>query len=594
MGQTKAIVAQAKITLNGTPYEASIMNKLASVEVDLNLDLPGMFVLRFHDEGTTSGLSVMADDETNFPLGGEVEISFPGSSERTDHGQPGQGVIKGEITAIEPEFGEDMNSYLVVRGYNKLHRLNRGTKTAVYPNMSDGDILSRLAGEAGVSQEFSGSATVHPYLVQDTQTPLEFLQERARLSGCEIVYEDNKVKFRKRQSPADSGVTLSWGENLLTFNPRLTLARQVDKVTVRSWDRKQKQKIDVTVSNSSSAPQTPNGQFGGSVAQSKLTKAAEQIETRQPFLSDGEAQIFAQELLDEINAEFFTAEGMAIGDGRLLPGKKVTIEKVGTRFAGSYVVTSVQHIYNPEEGYRMIFTVGGKYRSTMLDVLEGKRDLSTHRWTGVYPAVVTNIKDEENIIRFKVKFPWFNETLESDWARIIGPGGGNNHGIQWMPEVGEEVLVAFEQGNFNYPYILGGLWNSQDAAPEPQFHAGGSNVEKRTFMSRVGHVMRFTDQSGQEKIEIYDGQNKVKIIMDAANSKITIESAGDIDIISTGNTNIKATGNIKAEATGNVDIKGTGPVKVESSATIDVKASGMATVQASGVLTLKGSAVQIG
>lgn len=586
--QTKAIVAQAKVTLDGTPYSASIMNALASIEVDLNLDLPGMFVLRFHD--AQAGL---ADDETNFPLGGKIAISFPGSSERSEHGEPEAAVIEGEITAIEPEFGEDTNSFLVVRGYNLLHRLNRGTKTAVYPNMSDGDILSQLAGEAGLSQQFSGSATVHPYLIQDTQTPLEFLQERARLSGCEIVYETNKLVFRKRQSPADSGVTLTWGTNLLTFNPRLTLARQVDKVTVRSWDRKQKQKIDVTVSSSSSAPQTPNGQFGGSLAQSKLTKAAEQIETRQPFLNDGEAQIFAQELLDEINAEFFTAEGMAIGDGRVLPGKKITIEKVGTRFAGTYVVTSVQHLYNPEDGYRMVFTVGGKYRSTMLDMLEKQDDLSTHRWTGVYPAVVTNIKDTENLIRFKVKFPWFNDTLESDWARIIGPGGGNNHGIQWMPEVGDEVLVAFEQGNFNFPYILGGLWNSVDAAPEPQFHANTSNVEKRTFMSRVGHVMRFTDQSGQEKIEIYDGQNKVKIIMDAANSKITIESAGDVDIISTANTNVTATGNVKVEATGNVDIKGTGPVKVEGSATVDVKGTGPVTVQSSAITTVKGASVMI-
>ena len=86
--------------------------------------------------------------------------------------------------------------------------------------------------------------------------------------------------------------------------------------------------------------------------------------------------------------------------------------------------------------------------------------------TGMMTGLITNNKDPEKYGRVKVKFPWLSEEDESDWLRVVVPGGGNNRGLLFLPEVNDEVLVGFEQGDINRPYVLGGLWNGQDTPPE--------------------------------------------------------------------------------------------------------------------------------
>jgi uncharacterized protein involved in type VI secretion and phage assembly len=256
-----------------------------------------------------------------------------------------------------------------------------------------------------------------------------------------------------------------------------------------------------------------------------------------------------------------------------------------------------------------------------------------HLWAGVVPAVVTNnldTTDNTNMGYVKVKYPWLDDAKESHWARLASPGAGATRGMVWMPEVNDEVLVAFEAGDFNRPYVVGGLWNGTDALPQNQnVLVVDGKVEVRTFQTRIGHIFRFTDKDGEEKIELLDGKQKTSIVMDTANEKITISStkdveidgkaAGKIDILNeTGMTTIKNTsggmtiksdsGNISIETSGgNVTVKGTN-VNVEATAgatvkgaTITVEASSMATlkgaivnVEASGVLTLKGALVKIG
>jgi uncharacterized protein involved in type VI secretion and phage assembly len=83
----------------------------------------------------------------------------------------------------------------------------------------------------------------------------------------------------------------------------------------------------------------------------------------------------------------------------------------------------------------------------------------------VYVAIVTNNNAEDDYGQVKVKYPWMDDSQESFWARIAGPGGGKQRGLYFLPEVDDEVLVAFEQGDFNHPYIIGGLYNGKDAPP---------------------------------------------------------------------------------------------------------------------------------
>lgn len=137
---------------------------------------------------------------------------------------------------------------------------------------------------------------------------------------------------------------------------------------------------------------------------------------------------------------------------------------------------------------------------------------------GVVVATVTAVKKGA----VKVKYPWLHERedqdRQTDWVRIAAPMAGNDRGMFFMPEVQDEVLVAFEKGDFGHPYVVGFLWNGKDAPPE-------TDVKKRTIKSKTGHVLSFNDNIGQQEILIESqGQNTIRI-KDIPLGKITVKTA---------------------------------------------------------------------
>ena len=211
---------------------------------------------------------------------------------------------------------------------------------------------------------------------------------------------------------------------------------------------------------------------------------------------------------------------------------------------------------------------------------------------GVVVGVVTNNQDPEKMGRVKVRFPWLNDTDESNWARVATMMAGKDRGTWFLPEVGDEVLVAFEHGDVQFPYVIGALWNGVDTPPR---EADGKNDE-RVIKSRSGHELIFGDEDGKEKVEIKtkaghqvllddtSGSEKITIMDKSGSNKIEIDSAGGT-IAFTAQTKIslKAT-DIEITADSGLKMKG---AQVEITADADLK------VQSSAMLTLKGSLVKI-
>ena len=199
---------------------------------------------------------------------------------------------------------------------------------------------------------------------------------------------------------------------------------------------------------------------------------------------------------------------------------------------------------------------------------------------GVVPAVVSNLKDPEKLGRVKVTFPWLAKESETDWVRVLSFYAGAGRGAFFLPEVGDEVLVAFQKGNINAPYVIGSLWSSKSKPPEKN-DDGKNNV--KVFQSREGHKITFTDDSrskkleiessggstitlndasGKEKIEIKDKSGQNKIILDATKKSVSIESGMKLDIkaktitIEAQTALTLKTAMLKAEASGIAAIKG--------------------------------------
>jgi uncharacterized protein involved in type VI secretion and phage assembly len=193
------------------------------------------------------------------------------------------------------------------------------------------------------------------------------------------------------------------------------------------------------------------------------------------------------------------------------------------------------------------------------------------RFFGVSIGVVTNNKDPDGLGRVKVKLPWLADTAESDWARVASPMAGAARGLYLLPEVDDEVLVAFEHGNPETPYVVGSLWNGKDKPPEA--NSDGKN-DRRTLKSRSGHVIRLNDTKDSETIEIVDKSGKNSIVIATKDNSVTISADADITITSAkgklilsgkGGVEITSGAALKAEAKGNLDLKGGPQLNVRGS-----------------------------
>lgn len=191
---------------------------------------------------------------------------------------------------------------------------------------------------------------------------------------------------------------------------------------------------------------------------------------------------------------------------------------------------------------------------------------------GVAIGIVRDNKDNSGLGRVKVSFPWHSQPQQSYWARVATPMAGKNRGIYFIPEVNDEVLVAFERGDMRFPYVLGSLWNGPD--PAPQNNGDGKN-DVRVIHSRSNHKITINDGSQPlVQVELADGkrltldQNGIELD-DKQGNKVTIQSSG---------------GSITVQAATSLSLK---------APQITIEASGTMTVKSGGTLTVQGSLVQI-
>jgi uncharacterized protein involved in type VI secretion and phage assembly len=188
------------------------------------------------------------------------------------------------------------------------------------------------------------------------------------------------------------------------------------------------------------------------------------------------------------------------------------------------------------------------------------------RFYGVVVGIVTNNQDPNNMARVRVKFPWLSDDHESWWARIAVPMAGSGRGSYFLPEVDDEVLVAFEHGNVQSPYVIGALWNGKDAPPTTN-RDGKNNI--RLIHSRSGHLVRLDDTDGDEKIEIIDK---------TGGNKVTIKSSDN-------SMRLECTGKMKLHASAGIEITSDTDIKIQANTTMDIESTA--------TMTIKGAMVNI-
>ncbi|MEO1061306.1 MAG: VgrG-related protein [Actinomycetota bacterium] len=558
MSEQQAAVS-FRILVDGTELSQDVAARVTDVIVEDEVNLPDAAIVVLDDAARA------AIGDTGAKLGGKLEIRV-----KTETEASGGPIFVGEITALEMDVdGERVST--IIRGYDKTHRLQRGSLTETHLDMTVGDVVTKVAKRHGLSVGETGSLNaVHESLVQWNRSDWDFLSELAAEGGHEVVVDDDdKLSFREPNDAAEApgeaspdtatARQLVAGRNLLRLRATMNGADQVGDVEVRGWDPKTKKEV-VGEAKAKKATTHQSGVDPAAVARD--LGGATLVRSDLPVDNVETANAAAKSIVEQLGSVAAELEGVTDGDPELRAGRAVSVSGLGQPFDGKYTLTSCRHTISPEVGYRTTFRVSGHQQRSLYGVAGAGLGSPVPDVNGVVPGVVSDIDDPEQLGRVKVSFPWLGEQAVSPWARIVMPGGGPDRGIVFRPEVHDEVLVAFHHGDVRLPYVLGGLHNGTDKMPP------GLRVEKeimrRTIVSRTGHQVTLDDEKGSILIEVaeskmgvhLDGEQTTILVNSEGNIEIT--SAADVKISSDGAMSLSAKGDFTAEAKGAVSIKGMG------------------------------------
>jgi phage protein D len=553
MPDTQQLQSQFYITINGTEAQSEFMRDLERVTVETSLHLPDMATLVLHDP------KLHWVDHPDIEPGVPILIAASAGAGESP-------IFDGEIVEIEPEYTAGAQ-LMVIRALDRLHRLARGSHVRSFANVTDGDLVHSMADEARLQAEVGPTNQVYSYVLQANETNLAFLQRRAAALGY-LLFVEGETLFCKAPESAKPSIEVIWGETLYEFRPRLTTVGQISEVFARGWDPTTKQPIYGKAADSRIAPQVGNQhrggrRSGGEVAQQAFDLATELLVADRPIRSQVLADRLAQAAADRMAGHFIEAEGQCAGIPALVAGIPLTISAVGDRFSGSYFVTGATHVASPTDGYQTSFTISGLNPATLLYLLAPETESLAA--TGLVIGIVTDNEDPNGEGRVKVSFPWLSPDHASDWARVVNVGAGNARGVQFLPEVNDEVLVGFEMGDINYPYVLGGLWNGVDLPPRKSQQAiKGGKVRQRIILSRTGHEITLDDDESTGGITIKDRAGNT-ITFDSNSKSVTIAAQRDLSIVAQGNITIEAQLGLMLKAQG-VELDG-------QAKTVDVKGS---------------------
>ncbi|MBV8928093.1 MAG: VgrG-related protein, partial [Mycobacteriaceae bacterium] len=255
------------------------------------------------------------------------------------------------------------------------------------------------------------------------------------------------------------------------------------------------------------------------------------VATDVPYRKQAEVDVAARAVAEQIAGAFAELDAVTRGNPKIRAGTAVSIDNIGPPFDGKYTVTTSRHHFDQSAGYVTQFAVTGRQERSLLG-LASAGNFPGRRLAGAVIAQVSDVNDPQGNGRVKLTYPWLSDTYVSDWARTVQPGAGKDRGTMVVPEVGDEVLAVFEQGDIRRPFVLGGLHNGVDtpkAGPTDLVDAGSGEINRRSFVSRRGHRLDFLDQTGKtEGVIIRTGDDTLQLLMDATGTKLTVHSDGTV------------------------------------------------------------------
>ncbi|WP_066796759.1 type VI secretion system tip protein VgrG [Sphingomonas soli] len=591
--QTAGALVAIKITANGSELDHAY--QVISIDIWTGVNkLPQARIV----------ISDGSPSDATFPIS-ETEQLIPGKLVKIALGYDNQDVevFSGVIYRQGLQVTQDGPSRLVVEATDKAMAMTLARKNAIFEKMTDSDVIKKLISEANLTADVTATSPAQPSIVQYYASDWDLMLIRAQLNGLVVIVSDGKVTVAPPDPSKAPVLTLAYGDSILDFRAAIDASTQYTAGAIQSyaWDPATQK---LAVSGQASASENDLGNMTSDEL-AKVFGIAQYPQQTAGTLQEADLTDWSSAELLKARLAKIRGEIRFQGSALATPGCTVELEGLGDRFNGTAYISAVhQQVTN---GTWMTHAEIGLSPQWFAAVAP---EIAAPGAGGLLPPVAnlqTGIVlktdgDPDGEFRVQIQLPLLQAGTLGVWARLGSFYASNKVGAEFYPEINDEVVVAFMNGDPRFPVIVGSLFSKKNPPPVTP----DAKNDQKAIVTKSGLRIDFfeTDKiveistPAKQSVRLDDKAGEI-IITDKAGSKITMASSG-VTVDSAAKITLNAKTDIALTAQGKVAIKGTAGVdisgltiKANADTSFAAQGSAEAKLTSSGMVTVQGSLVKI-
>ncbi|MET9461229.1 phage baseplate assembly protein V [Streptomyces canus] len=560
-----------EVRVAGRALQPLVAADVVELDISEEVNRHGRLVLSVQNWDADSR-SVRHSDDGPFEPGAAIAVSLGYHSRLTT-------VFDGVIASLTAHFPRGGRPVLRVEGRSRSILLEHPPRSRQLADVSDADVAAAVAADYSLTTD-AADGVRRPFVVSDRIGDWELLKRRAAELGW-VTYVRGGTLVLRPPAPKQQAIALDYTRDLVELHLTQDLTRAIGSAVGVAWDLGTLEAAESEQSAAAAGIDVGERTPHDTAAADSGWPARDERCASPAIAGSDEADARAVAVQRKAALAHCFGSGVVHGDPALRCDGWVSISGVGTRMSGPHYVTAARHRLTAGS-YVTEFQVGSS-PALVPPSRTGDRGLAL--------GVVEALDDPESLNRVKVRLPWRADGGEGVWARAAGLDAGDGYGAVVVPNVGQEVLVGFVDGDPATPVVLGSLYNG---AQRPPVVVDADTNAVRALMTPEGHALRLEDGesaaasllSGKGHSLVLDDQGSAVVLTHAESGNAVRLSAEGIELVA-------AQGDIKlSSAAGSITLdslklqaKASGPSTIETSATFGLKASGS--------LALNGSLVTI-
>jgi Rhs element Vgr protein len=567
-------LVNCKVLLNGTAMSGEY--RITSLSVQKSFNKISAAKIVFADGDPAKQDFLISSKEDALTPGSKIEIQMGYHSKAAT-------IFKGIVISHAIRSAKGKNSCLHIEARDSAFKLCIGRNNHCYADQGDSDIIESIAKKAGYAAgdlDIASPMLSHKQMVQYNVSDWDFIVSRAEMNGMLVLTDDNRLTVKKPDTSGEPAAVIAYGVDVILFESGIDGRSQLKEIKTHAWnysDQKVEDSPDASVDFSESGNlKAADVADAMGIGEENLFHAGN--------LTDEELKAWGNARLLKSRLAKICGKVTVKGLSTIRPGQVIKLKGFSKRFNGPVFVTGISQQYDKSIWETEItFGLDPEWFYQKSDIIERPAAGLLPGISGLQIGIVMQLEsDPDNQDRVKVRLPLVDDH-EGIWARVASLDAGDARGSFFRPELKDEVVVGFLQGDPRHAVILGMLNSSAKPAP---IKAKDANPEKG-FVTRSKMKFIFNDEKKSvcletpkgKKIAINDDEDSI-VLSDQHQNKISLTADG-ITLESGKDIQLKATsGEIKLEAL-NISNKADAQFSAEGNATAVIKSSGQTVVKGS-------------